>query len=107
MDKRQEEFATGQELLDLRSDLSSLRENLGWAEALQDQALVKDLTKAIRDGERRDPETTYTTALQKLEEAKEGKKLETDDDVERWSIEAASARSCLPRFNLEGLWVGK
>ena len=103
-------FATGDELKRLRSDLESLRENLGWAEAMEDQDRMDDLAKAIRNGENRDPDIVYRRALRNVIDAKASFKLSDEEKqrrVKKWQKEAAAARRLLPRFQMEGLWVGK
>lgn len=104
------QFAEGEELKRLRADLESLRENLQWATAMADSDRVFDLEKAIRNGEQRDPDIVYTKALKIIAETQTAKDLsEHDRDiiVERFQDRAQAARSYLPRFQLEGLWVGK
>ena len=103
-------FARGEELKRLRADLDSLRENLGWAEAMEDQDRIDDLAKAIRNGENRDPDIVYRRALRGVIDAKASFKLSDDEKqrrVKKWQNEAAAARRHLPRFQMEGLWVGK
>lgn len=103
-------FAVGEELKRLRSDLDSLRENLGWAEAMEDHDRVEDLSKAIRNGENRDPDIVYRRALRGVIDAKASFKLSEDEKqrrVKKWQKEASAARRHLPRFQMEGLWVGK
>jgi hypothetical protein len=103
-------FATGEELLNLRQDLASLKHNLQWAEALKDDTRVKSLEKAIEKGEKRDPDLMYSKALNYMAQAKQMKDVtreEKDAFAEKWVKVAASARECLQQFNLEGLWVGK
>jgi hypothetical protein len=103
-------FATGDELQSLRMDLESLRENLQWAQALNDRNSMDDLRKAIQNGENRDPDTIFQKAYQEIAKAKDNKLL-TDEErealVEKWTSVAAEARGYLPRFSLEGLWVGE
>lgn len=103
-------FATGNELKRLRSDLESLRENLSWAEAMEDQDRVDDLIKAIKNGENRDPDIVYRRALRGVIDAKASFKLSEEEKkrrVKKWKKEADAARSQLPRFRMEGLWVGR
>jgi hypothetical protein len=109
-DQQSIRFATGQELKNLRVDLNSLRHNLQWAEALKDDTRVESLAKAIKKGETRDPDLMYTKALKLMAQAKvmkDATKEAKDALIEKWVTVAASARICLPQFNLEGLWVGK
>lgn len=103
-------FAAGAELLRLRADLLTLRENLHWAEALHDVDRMNDLHKAIQKGERRDPAVVYLTSVQQLAVVQADATLsqpEKQAASQPWAIDAAAARACLPQFQLEGLWVGK
>ena len=103
-------FATGDELKRLRADLDSLRENLSWAEAMEDQDRIEDLTKAIKNGENRDPDVVYRRSLRGVIDAKASFKISDEEKqrrVKKWKKEAAAARSQLARFQMEGLWVGR
>ena len=103
-------FASGEELRCLREDLESLRQNLEWARALNDEIRIESLEKAISKGESRDPLFMYSKAqniiagAEKLDDA-------TDEEkeflIEKWSNVASEARGFLPQLNMEGLWVGK
>jgi hypothetical protein len=120
--KKKKRFAIGDELKRLRADLDSLRENLHWAEAMEDDERVVDLKSAIQTGEQRDPDICYANALQMLAQTKASttssstsqstgtNNLSLDEKqqlLEKWQKEAEVARSSLPQFQLEGLWVGK
>lgn len=103
-------FATGKELKRLHADLDSLRENLSWAEAMEDEDRIEDLNKAIKNGENRDPNIVYKRALRAVIDAKASFKLSEEEKarrVKKWKEEAQAARLCLPRFQMEGLWVGR
>jgi hypothetical protein len=103
-------FAVGDELKRLRNDLDILRDNLLWAEAMDDHSRIHDLTKAIRDGERRDPDIAYAEVLQDIAETKDIadiSKKDKDAILRHLQDRAQAARSLLPRFQMEGLWVGK
>jgi hypothetical protein len=103
-------FAIGEELKNLRLDLESLRHNLQWAEALQDEVRIESLQKAIQRGEKRDPDLMYKKAIKLISQTKKMKDVsfeEKDALIKKWAKLAAAARNCLPQFNLEGLWVGK
>jgi hypothetical protein len=106
-------FASGEELKNIRLDLESLRQNLQWAEAVNDVGRIQDLNEAIKKGQNRDPEYVYTEAFKLMEDQV---KSMTDDAssqeekealLEKWSKLAQGARECVPQFKLEGLWVGK
>ena len=104
------QFATGEELKRLRHDLEVLRDNLQWAEAVDDHGRTLDLAKAIRNGERRDPDLAYAKARQAIAETKASTELSEDDKqviLQRLQDRAQAARALLPRFQLDGLWVGK
>jgi anti-sigma28 factor (negative regulator of flagellin synthesis) len=112
---KQKRFAVAEELKQLRADLDALRENVHWAEAMEDADRVADLKRAIQNGEERDPDLCYAKALQILAQTK-ATSLTTNKDLSstekqrllvKWQKEAELARSCLPQFQLEGLWVGK
>lgn len=101
-------FATGKDLTKLRNELSHLRDNLLWAQAVKDEARIEEISKAIDDGERCDAEIVYRKALTTLEMLKKsGTTEERQKEINRWERVAEDARSCLPRFQLEGLWVGE
>ena len=102
-----ERFASGKELEELRADVENLKENLGWAEAIRDEDRIQSLEKAILAGEERDPERAYALALERVDEAKRSPDINRNQLIEKWTIEAAAARASIPRFGLEGLWVGK
>jgi len=75
-----------------------------------DETLMVDLSKAIRNGERRDPDVVYMKSLRLIAETRADPDLTVDDKeilVERLKVRAQAARSVLPRFTLEGLWVGR
>jgi hypothetical protein len=120
--KKKKRFAVGEELKQLRAELDSLRENLHWAQAMEDDERVVDLKSAIQTGEQRDPDLCYAKALQMLAQTKASTTTsstglsssainlspeEKQRLLEKWQKEAEAARSKLPQFQLEGLWVGK
>jgi hypothetical protein len=120
--KKKKRFAVGDELKQLRAELDSLRENLHWAQAMEDEKRVADLKGAIQTGEQRDPDLCYAKALQMLAQTKASTTSSSisqsssainlsPEEKQRlllkWQKEADAARSKLPQFQLEGLWVGK
>lgn len=63
-----------------------------------------EIREQLRHVERQDPEVVYKMELLEMQQAKnEGR----DDDARMHSQKAYAARSCLPQYNLNGLWVGK
>ena len=120
--KKKKRFAVGDELKQLRAELDSLRENMHWAQAMEDEKRVADLKSAIQTGEQRDPDLCYAKALQMLAQTKavttssstsqssSAINLSPEEKQRlllKWQKEADAARSKLPQFQLEGLWVGK
>lgn len=101
-------FAAGQDLEQIRENVNNLRETLQWTIALGDSERVSQLQEAIEVGENRDPECVYAKATKLLHQAKRGDSELQDKDavIEKWSREANLARQHLPRFQLEGLFVG-
>lgn len=100
-----EQFAKyGNELWGLRDIMQDLSSKL--VEAIngglkREERRIRD---TLRDAESRDPELMY-----KLQVA-EGILAQRENrmaDAEEHSRKALAARSCLPHYNLEGLWVGK
>ena len=62
------------------------------------------IREQLRQAEQQDPELVYKMEMKELKTAKmEGR----EQDAIQHSRNAYAARSCLPQFNLEGLWVGK
>ena len=103
-------FAIGEELENLRMDLRSLRDNLRWAEAMEDLNRIEDLRKAIKNGENRDPEIVYRKAHEEISKARAMKhttQANRSKLIEKWTKIIEEARDYLPQFSLEGLWEGK
>lgn len=97
-------FVTGDSLHSLRKEVLELREELSNARELASPRRVQELEQAILEAQQVDAEFIYSVALERMEEAKTNGNLEA---AEKFKAEAMAARSCLPQFNLEGLWVGK
>jgi len=98
-------FATfGDELWDLRSKVVDLSTSVLSAMKSGNEAKAQSAREKLKAAERRDPELVYELQLAALFKAeREGKEAK----AEAHKDEANAARSCLPHFNLEGLWVGK
>ncbi|KAL7566678.1 hypothetical protein ACA910_017741 [Epithemia clementina (nom. ined.)] len=94
----------GNPLWDLRVMMDDLCVKLLDAITNGHEAKEEDAREQLRQVERKDPELVYLLELAGAETAmNEGRTEEAREHSER----AAEARSCLPQFNLEGLWVGK
>jgi len=106
-EQSKQRFVRGEDLAKLRSDVATFKENLKWAQAMGDESRVLDLEKAIEQKESRDPDFVYSKALNKIDTVFKAEYFEGKDTmIDEWKDEARAARSCIPRFNLEGLWVG-
>lgn len=99
----QQRFAGyGNELWELRSMIDDLNQRI--AEAISSGADVEALEHHLQQAKSRDPYHVYGSEIEAME------KLLQEGRIEEANIhrqEAMSARSCLPHFNLEGLWIGK
>ena len=103
-------FASGDELVQLRSILEKLRQDLKFAESSGDGALVASLSNAIETEERRDPEIVYAKSIREMNNAKASHTLPEEEkvrNIEKWQKMAAAARRCIARFQLEGVWMGE
>lgn len=95
----------GDSLWDLRSEMERLSHELVSAIRKGEGHIEEKAREILLDYESRDPELVYALAVAELEEAeKTGRGLE---ELEELKAKTEAARSCLPQFNLEGLWVGK
>ena len=105
--KNSSPFLQGEELRQLRSDLESYRENLKWAEVMNDKARIESLSKEIEEKEQKDPEVVYNRARKLIAQAKAATLSALKPDlkeklIKHWSEQADMARACLPRFHMEG-----
>jgi hypothetical protein len=94
----------GDDLWDLRSKMDKLSIRL--LDAINEGAdeVEARAREKLRQIEKMDPELTYMLELADFQQAKAEGRIE---DAEKHSERALAARSCLPQFNLDGLWVGK
>ena len=104
-EQRRSRFVSfGDDLWDLRKEMDKL--SLRLLDAINDgeDEREKVAREKLRKIEMKDPELVYMLELAEAESAAaEGNKEEAAQHQER----AMAARSCLPQFNLDGLWVGK
>jgi hypothetical protein len=100
---QEQTFVTGDELHRLRHEVLAMRLEL--QEARRSSFMerqVKELERSILKAQQVDAEFVYMVALERMEAA--------EQEVEQLQLleaQAMEARSALPQFNLEGLWVGK
>lgn len=109
-------YAMGTELELLRGELETFRQTLQWAQATDDQERMIEIAKAIERAEARDPDLVYARTTEKIlnlqkQQQTSGAAATTrgmiHKEIDTLTREAQAARACLPRFQLEGLWVGK
>ena len=94
----------GDALWDLRTEMDDLSVELLNAISEGKDSKEMEARNKLREVERKDPELVYMLELSSHEAAqKEGRLEDAEEHLER----AAEARSCLPQFNLDGLWVGR
>ena len=100
-------FASGEELFQIREDRTNLQENLRWSQAAGDVVRVRELKAAIKRLEEKDADFVYNNALREMTKAEAIKDpTKREFAIKQYRTEAAMARSCIPRFQLDGLWVG-
>lgn len=94
----------GDDLWSLRKVTSELSNKL--LKAINDDSHEKEqsIREQLRMLEEQDPELVYKMELQKMRRAQNDGK---EQDAERHGRNAIAARSQLPQYNLDGLWVGK
>ena len=94
----------GDALWDLRSQMDKLCVKLLNAISNGHSMKEEEAREQLRQVEMKDPELVYMLELASADTAIRDGRVE---DASVHSDKAAEARSCLPQFSLEGLWVGK
>jgi hypothetical protein len=94
----------GDDLWALRKLINKLSHQLLHAIETGMREEESNIREQLEQIQQQDPEIVYKMEMEKLQLAqREGRHA----DARRNSRNANNARSCLPQFNLEGLWVGK
>jgi len=94
----------GDDLWNMREFMGKLSRKLLKSINHGDREKEEEIRKELRQIEHQDPDLVYKVELEKLHKASsEGR----ENDARRHSMVASAARSVLPQFNLDGLWVGK
>lgn len=102
--KSSDKFVTGDDLHRLRHQVLAMRLELQEARGSGNMERVRDLERAIMKTQQVDAEFVYTVSLERQVLAQQaGNPIE----AQRFHEKAMDARSALPQFQLEGLWVGK
>jgi len=94
----------GNDLWGLRSTIDDLTRKLVDSMATGRAGDVEDVKDELRKAERRDPFLVYGMELEATEKALEEGRIK---EASLHRQEAMRARSCLPQFNFDGLWIGK
>jgi hypothetical protein len=103
-ENRQQFVPFGDELWDLRVKIDKLSHRL-LESIYQEQPVAEERTREkLRKLEQQDPELVYKLELMEMKEAAQQGR---EEDAARHRAKALAARSCLPQFNLDGLWIGK
>lgn len=97
-------FVSGDELHRLRHHVLALRLELQEARRSGSAEEARELEQKIMKAQQVDAEFVYTVSLERMELAQQEGRFQ---DAEKFRYLAYDARSALPQFNLEGLWVGK
>jgi len=101
-------FLQGKDLQTLRDNMKVMREKLKVIKATLSSTAAgyNDLSMALKDSidksERRDGDLEYLKRLAAVQHAKREFRL---DEVPALEEEAQQVRQCLPRLNLQGLWI--
>jgi len=94
----------GDELWNMREFMWKLSRKLLKSINHGDRQKEEEIREELRQIEHQDPDLVYKMELEMLHKAtSEGR----EDDARRHSMVASAARSNLPQYNLDGLWVGK
>ena len=101
---RQQFVPSGDKLWDLRLKLDKLSHRLLDAIVEEEPVAETRTREKLHKLEQQDPELVYKLELMEMKDAvQEGR----DEDAAQHRAKALAARSCLPQFNLDGLWIGK
>lgn len=94
----------GNELWKLRANIQDLSVELVDAINKGKETVEYGIRRTLRRVEQRDPELVYKMELEAMHDAEQSEDIA--DEIHH-KEQALNARTCLPHFNLEGLWVGK
>jgi hypothetical protein len=97
-------YVSGDDLHRLRHEVLAMRLELQEARRSASKLRVRELEREIMKAQQVDAEFVYTVSLERQELAEQKGIFQ---DAEKHKVQAEEARSALPQFNLEGLWVGK
>mmetsp|Transcript_9222 Transcript_9222/g.19357 ORF Transcript_9222/g.19357 Transcript_9222/m.19357 type:complete len:406 (-) Transcript_9222:63-1280(-) len=94
----------GDDLWNMRQFMDKLSRKLLRSINDGDREKEEEIRAELRQVEHQDPDLVYRVELEQLQKAtSEGR----EEDARQHSMIASAARSNLPQYNLDGLWVGK
>jgi len=97
-------FVTVDALHIRRQQILGYREELNAARSQRNKRRVQQLERIVVEAQKADAEFVYMVSKERMTVAQEAGLVE---EAQMWQKEAEVARSVLPQFNLDGLWVGK
>jgi len=97
-------FLQGDRLFELRDYIKKVEQELEVAKNSGLGPRIFETQKTLREAKNMDAEYVYKSSTQN---AREAERRGLSDEAEELRKEAMEARSTLPQFNLEGLWVEK
>lgn len=103
-EKNLSRFLQGDQLFELRDYIKKVEQELEVARQSGLGRRIIETQKALEVAKNMDAEYVYTSSTQN---AREAERMGLFDEAKELRKEAMEARSLLPQFNLEGLWVGK
>lgn len=102
--KAEIKFVTGDDLHLLRQEVLILRDDLEVARSSANSRRILELERRILKAQQKDAEFVYAVTLERIKDAEV---MGLVEEIGVLRAEACEARSALPHFNLDGLWVGK
>jgi len=94
----------GDDLWNMREFMDKLSRKLLKSINNGDREKEAEIREELRQVEHQDPDLVYEVELEQFQKARmEGR----ENDAMQHSMIASAARSNLPQYNLDGLWVGK
>jgi hypothetical protein len=97
-------FEHGDDLMELRKRVEDMKLDLQDARNGGDLSRMSQLKSEITGAQQKDAELMYRLATGRMNRAEE---QGLPNESEKYKNEAMAARSVLPQYNIEGLWVGK
>jgi len=97
-------FLQGDQLFELRDNIKQIEQELEEAKESGLGPRIFETQKVLEEAKNMDAEYVFKSSTQNAREAERSGLFEEAEELRN---EATEAKSLLPQFNLEGLWVGK